>query len=114
MTDLVTTFYVGSVPGSDLDANVDLEVLSEKYLAAVVTGMGTGATIQQARGAWKAGSALVLENSFVIEAIATIKDEEREVYRKMARETARKLCQIGRQQEVYITQRERELIIGTP
>jgi len=114
MTDLVTTFYVGSVPGSDLDANVDLKDLSEKYLAAVVAGMGTGATIHQARGAWKAGSALVLENSFVIESIATIKDEEREVYRKMALETARELCRIGRQQEVYVTQRERELLVATP
>ncbi len=93
---------------------MDLDVLAERYLAAVVSGMGTGATIHRARGAWRAGSALVLEDSFVIESIASITDEEREAYRKLALETARELCKIGRQQEVYVTQRERELLIGTP
>jgi hypothetical protein len=112
--DLVTTFYIGTVPGSDATAVVDVDVLSERYLAAVVKGMRAGATLQRARGAWQAGSALVVEDSIVIESIATIEEEEREAYRKLALTTAQELCRIGQQHEVYITQRARDLIIATP
>jgi hypothetical protein len=114
MIDLVTTFYVGSAPGVDTAAAVDLDVLEERYLSVVVTGMGAGATLQRARGAWRAGSALVLEASFVIESIASIDDNERAAYQELARKTAQELCRIGRQQEVYVTQRERDLIVATP
>jgi hypothetical protein len=114
MTDIVTTFYVGSVPGTNTAATVDLDILEEQYLAAVVAGMGAGATVHRARGAWRAASGLVVENSFVIESIASISDEERDAYRELARRTARELCRIGQQQEVYVTQRPRDLIVATP
>jgi len=114
MSDLVTTFYVGTVPGTDTSATVDVDVLAERYLSAVVAGMGAGATLHRARGAWRAAGGLVVEESIVIETIATIDEDEREAYRKLALETARELCRIGQQQEVYVTQRERDLIVATP
>jgi len=114
MVDLVTTFYVGTAPGTDTAATVDVDALSERYLSTVVVGMGAGATLHRARGAWRAAGGLVVEDSVVIETIASIDDDERDTYRKLALETARELCKIGAQQEVYVTQRERELIIGTP
>jgi len=114
MVDLVTTFYVGTVPGSDIDAVVDLDLLEERYLSTVVAGMGAGATLHRARGAWRAAGGLVVEESIVIETIATIDNDERDAYRELARRTARELCHIGQQQEVYVTQRDRDLIIATP
>jgi len=115
MVDLVTTFYVGTVPGTgETAAAVDADALGERYLSAVVAGMGAGATLQRARGAWRAAGGLVVEESIVIETIATIDEDERDAYRELARRTARELCRIGAQQEVYITQRERDLlIVGT-
>jgi len=114
MVDLVTTFYVGTVPGIDTSAAVDVDVLEEHYLSAVVAGMGAGATLHRARGAWRAAGGLVVEDSIVIETIASIDDDERDAYRELARRTARELCRIGTQQEVYVTQRERDLIVATP
>jgi len=114
MVDLVTTFYVGTVPGSDIDAVVDIDVLEERYLSTVVAGMGAGATVHRARGAWRAASGLVVEDSIVIETITSVDDDKRDAYRELARRTARELCRIGAQQEVYVTQRERDLIVATP
>jgi hypothetical protein len=114
MVDLVTTFYVGTVPGSDTAATVDVDVLEERYLSAVVAGMGAGATVHRARGAWRAAGGLVVEESIVIETITSVDDDERDAYRELALQTARELCKIGRQQEVYVTQRERDLIVATP
>jgi len=114
MIDLVTTFYVGTVPGTNTAADVDVDVLEERYLSTVVAGMGAGATLHRARGAWKAAGGLVVEESIIIETIASIDDDERDTYRELARRTARELCRIGAQQEVYITQRERDLIVATP
>jgi hypothetical protein len=114
MIDLVTTFYVGTIPGSDAAAAVDVDVLEERYLSAVVAGMGAGATLHRARGAWRAAGGLVVEESIVIETIATIDDDERASHRELARKTAQELCKIGAQQEVYVTQRERDLIVATP
>jgi len=114
MVDLVTTFYIGTVPGNNTAATVDVDALAEHYLSTVVVGMGAGATLQRARGAWRAAGGLVVEDSIVIETIATIDDDERDAYRELAHRTARELCHIGQQQEVYVTQRERELIVATP
>jgi hypothetical protein len=115
MTDVVTTFYLGTVPGTDTTATVDIDVLEERYLAAVVREMGAGATLQRARGAWRAsGGALVVEDSIVIETIASIEDDERKEHRKLALRTAQELCRIGQQHEVYVTQRVRDLIVATP
>jgi len=109
---IVTTFYAGTVPGTDATAVVDADVLAERYLSAVVENMRTGATVHRARGAWKAPGGLVVEDSIVIETIATIDDDERDAHRARALETARELCKIGSQQEVYVTQRDLDLIIG--
>jgi len=109
---IVTTFYAGTAPGSNTTADVDVDVLADRYLAAVIENMNTGATLHRARGAWKASSGLVVEDSIVIETIATIDDDERAAHRELALKTARELCKIGAQQEVYVTQRENDLIIG--
>jgi len=114
MIDVVTTFYAGTVPGTgETAAAVDADVLSERYLSAVVKGMGAGATLQRARGAWRAGSAIVLEDAIVIESIASINENERAAHRALALQTARELCKIGQQYEVYAVQRESDLMIGT-
>jgi len=110
---IVTTFYAGTIPGSNAAADVDVDVLTERYLSAVVEGMRTGATVHRARGAWQAPGGLVVEDSIVIETIETVDDNERDAHRARALDTARKLCKIGAQQEVYVTQRELDdLIIG--
>jgi len=109
---IVTTFYAGTIPGTDASADVDADVLAERYLSAVVENMRTGATVHRARGAWKAPGGLVVEESIVIESIATIDEDERDAHRDLALKTARELCKIGAQQEVYVTQRELDLIIG--
>jgi len=109
---VVTTFYAGTVPGTDASADVDVDVLAERYLSAVIENMNTGATVHRARGAWKAPGGIVVEDSIVIETIETVDDDERSAHRARALETARELCKIGRQQEVYVTQRDIDLIIG--
>jgi len=109
---IVTTFYAGTVPGTDASVDVDVDVLAERYLAAVIEHMGTGATLHRARGAWKAPGGLVVEDSIVIETIDAVDEDERDAHRARALETARELCKIGAQQEVYVTQRDLDLIIG--